>query len=316
MSMRQSTSALLLSLLAGCAVHGRDVTSESPIVSEPRLTVDAFTSDASGFDTHSFWIDTGSEVVVFDAQFTPELGQKVVDAIRAKTPHPITWVVVTHPNPDKFNGVEPFRAAGAKVIASKHTADAIPGVYDYKKAYFVNAGMFTNDTYPARPTIDRTFEGSVTVAGIELRELSRPGVSSTQTVARAGSNVLVGDLVHHGAHAWLEGGIVDGRPKPDIEGWRADLDELRSLYPDATVFGGRGESAPIDVAVADQKAYLDRMTAIVRDEVAKGAVNADTYAAIQKDAERAYPSYALSYLVGYGVYGLALQIQAEGASAR
>ena len=36
-----------------------------------------FTSDAAGFDTHSFWLDTGSEVVVFDAQFTEELVNQV-----------------------------------------------------------------------------------------------------------------------------------------------------------------------------------------------------------------------------------------------
>jgi hypothetical protein len=34
------------------------------------LAVGEFVSDASGFDTKSFWVDTGKEIVVFDAQFT------------------------------------------------------------------------------------------------------------------------------------------------------------------------------------------------------------------------------------------------------
>ena len=73
-----------------------------------------FTSDAAGFDTHSFWLDTGREVVVFDAQFTEELAGKLIAEIRSKTPHPIRFVVVTHPNPDKFNGAAAFQAIGAR----------------------------------------------------------------------------------------------------------------------------------------------------------------------------------------------------------
>ena len=70
-----------------------------------------FTSDAAGFDTHSFWLDTGREVVVFDAQFTAARAEKLIAEIRSKTSHPIRFVVVTHPNPDKFNGAAAFQAS-------------------------------------------------------------------------------------------------------------------------------------------------------------------------------------------------------------
>jgi hypothetical protein len=54
-----------------------------------------FTSDAAGFDSQSCWLDTGREVVVFDAQFTEELAGKLIAEIRGKTPHSIRFVVVT-----------------------------------------------------------------------------------------------------------------------------------------------------------------------------------------------------------------------------
>ncbi|MFY0536083.1 MBL fold metallo-hydrolase [Nannocystis pusilla] len=194
-----------------------------------------FTSDAAGFDTHSFYYDTGREVVVFDAQFTEPLAQALVEDIRTHTDSPIRYVVITHPNPDKFNGVGPLRAAGATVVASEATAAAIPGVHAYKRAAFIGNGTFTEDSYPPEATVDLTFRDSLRLellgdATVELQVLENAGVSSTQTVAHipAAEALIVGDLVHHGAHAWLEGGIVDGAPRPDLSAWAAALDELRA----------------------------------------------------------------------------------------
>src|SRR5678816_4049427 len=48
-----------------------------------------FTSDAAGFDTHSFYYDTGKEVVVFDAQFTPDLARQLIAQIHGETTSPI-----------------------------------------------------------------------------------------------------------------------------------------------------------------------------------------------------------------------------------
>lgn len=317
-------------LAAGCASNsGDDGSNTSASVVSP-TTIETFTSDQNGFDTHSFWIDTGAEVVVFDAQFTEDYGRQLIAQIQSKTKTPIAWVVITHPNPDKFQGANAFRALGAKVIASRHTADAIPGVYAYKKAYFTEvAKTFTPETYPALPVIDETFERSFELPlrgsrSIQLRELGSPGVSATQTVAwiRDANALVVGDLVHHRAHAWLEGGIVDGAPHPDLEGWKRDLDELVTIAPGATVYGGRGEVAPLGEAVADEKAYLDGMKAIVTDEVKKLATPVETlagsdannvYTTIQARAVSAYPSYTLPYMIGFGVYGLAQQIAKEVA---
>lgn len=286
-------------------------------------TLGTFTSGAEGFDTHSFYLDTGKEVVVFDAQFTPELAKELIAEIREKTASPIKYVVITHPNPDKFNGAPEFQKIGAKVVASKATAAAIPGVHAYKKAYFVQvAKMFTEESYPAEATVDITFEGDLELpldAGrVALHELSARGVSSTQTVAwvPAHEALVVGDLVHHGAHAWLEGGIVDGKATPDLASWKKALGEL-AAYEGATILGGRGESAPAGEAVKEQIAYLDAMEKLVKDYVdALGPAKAELgtekagehYKKIAQLAAEKFPGYKLSYMVEYGVYGLVNQI--------
>jgi glyoxylase-like metal-dependent hydrolase (beta-lactamase superfamily II) len=289
------------------------------------LEVHTFTSDTGGFDTHSFWIDTGKEVVVFDGQFTPALADQVIAEVRAHTTSPIRWLVVTHPNPDKFNGAPRFQAAGAKVVASKATADAIAGVHAYKKDFFVEiAKQFTNETYPAQATVDVTFDDHLELplqgaAHVTLTRLAHAGVSSTQTVAfvpeaAPGGALFVGDLVHHGAHAWLEGGIVDGAAHPDLAAWASALDELTRFPTTTTVYGGRGEAVRVAAAVAAQQAYLTLASTTVDQYLASlGAKRAELddparaqahYAALQQRLAQAMPERKLSYLVLYGIYGL------------
>src|SRR5215208_7224948 len=221
-----------------------------------------FDSGEAGFFTKTYFYDTGSEVVAFDAQFTPQLAEAAIASLREQTDNPITFLVITHPNPDKFNGAPAFQEEGAQVIASEATEAAIPDVHAYKKAGFIGMGMFTEETYPQQASVDETFTGTRTLElsdgkTVELSELREPGVSSTQTVAFIPelNALIVGDLVHHKLHPWLEGAIVNGQATPTIEGWIADLEELETTFaadPEPTVYGGRGEPAPLSVAAADQ----------------------------------------------------------------
>lgn len=319
------TSSTLLTALSATLLVMLGTSACSPSSGSAQEPLGNFTSDAAGFDTHSFYYDTGSEVVVFDAQFTEPLAAQLIAQIRGETSSPIRYVVITHPNPDKFNGVGPFRSIGAKVVASESTASAIPGVYAYKKYYFTQvAKTFTDTTYPPQATVDITFRGSYELpllgdAHVTLRELQHAGVSTTQTVAHipALDALIVGDLVHHQAHAWLEGGIRDGKPRPDLASWRLALAELAAL-PDVTagttVFGGRGQPARIDLAVTAQADYLTKMEALVTDYVtALGARKSELqdptlagmhYAKLADLATRRFPDYALPYMIEYGVYGL------------
>lgn len=290
--------------------------------------LERYTSDASGFDTHSFFVDTGEEVVVFDAQFTEAEANKLLAHIRARTDHPIRYVVITHPNPDKFNGAAVFQRAGARVVASEATAAAIPAVHAYKKFYWVNvAKAFTEETYPAQATVDVTFSGTYSLplegrAKVELTELKHSGVTVTQTVAYVPSNeaLIVGDLVHHGAHAWLEGGVREGKVVPDVASWKAALEEL-SAWPRATVHGGRGDSAPVADAIAAQQRYLDGMVTLVQAYAAElgarkpelcGEQASAHYVQLEKRAAAMFPDHALPYLVGYGVYGLVNRVACGG----
>src|SRR5215213_2863816 len=295
----------------------------SPVTGSEGGALYTYDSGEAGFFTKTYFYDTGTEVVAFDAQFTPQLAEDAIASLREQTANPITSLVITHPNPDKFNGAPVFQEEGAQVIASEATEAAIPGVHDYKKAGFVGMGMFTEETYPPQASVDETFSDTHTIElgdgkTVQLAELSEPGVSSTQTVAFIPelNALIVGDLVHHQLHAWLEGGIVNGQATPTLDGWIRDLRELESEFaadPEPTVYGGRGEPAPLSEAVADQITYLEKADQIVTDYVAglgdktselRGPEAGQHYAAIQAELEQAFPDYAFPDMIGFSVYGL------------
>lgn len=311
-----NTSLVLMAIsTAGCAGFGQSASKLEGRVIE-------FTSGAEGFNTNTYFYEGAREVIAFDTQFTPALAKESIAHLRKFTNKPISWVVITHPNPDKFNGASVFKDEGARIVSSESTAEAIPGVHAYKEYYFVEmAKMFKKGEYPQPAVIDQTFSGEMDIVlqggeRIQLRELAQPGVSSTQTVAyiRSLKSLMVGDLVHHKAHAWLEGGIVDGKPVPSLTGWARNLDQLLELFPaNTTVFGGRGVKASLSVAAAAQKKYLQTADRIVTEyvyQLGTGKSELQTekagghYSEIQRRMETQFPDYQLGYMIQYGVYGL------------
>ena len=102
----------------------------------------------------------------------------------------------------------------------------------------------------------------------------------------------------------------------DLAAWKNALGELLA-YEGATVYGGRGKTASVSVAVKAEQEYLERMEAIITQYVAdlrdakaelSGPNAATHYTAIAALAVKAFPEHALPYLIEYGVYGLANQI--------
>lgn len=281
-----------------------------------------FKSDASGFDTRTFFYEGEHEVVAFDSQFTPDIAKKSIQYLRTFTKKPITWLIITHPNPDKFNGAAVFKKEGAQIVASKATAQAIPSTHSYKEYFFVEmAKMFKKEEYPQPTPVDQTFDDQMNLVlrggeVISLYKLPHPGVSSTQTVAYIESikSLIVGDLIHVKAHAWLEGGIINGKPTPSIDGWIKDLHELDRQFPQNTiVYGGRGITAPLNAASKEQIAYLKTAQKLIRNMLQELGPNAKEflgpnanqyYKILGSKFQAQFPDYALPYMIEYGAYGL------------
>lgn len=280
-----------------------------------------FTSDEHGFKTHSVFYDDGEEVIVVDAQFLPSIADQLIDTIRDKTDSPITKVIVTHPNPDKFNGLGRFKELGAEIISSQATADDLPMVHAYKRNFWVNvAGAINAEDYPELTKIDVTYSNKkvlTTKTGEHITLIQLPGdaMSSDHTVVLFNDKdaLFVGDLIHNGTHAWLEGPLHNGVPQPNISAWIKTLEQLRDI--DAhKVLGGRGDWGDLDNSVEEQIIYLQRVDDII-DEYIQSNENLTTELASTEAAQKhyslvtdqigdAFPAYKMPAMVQYSVYAL------------
>ncbi|KOY88140.1 hypothetical protein AD998_10100 [bacterium 336/3] len=274
-----------------------------------------FESDANGFNTKTVFYDDGKEVVAFDAQFTEATAQQAIEFLRTKTQNPIKYLVVTHPNPDKFNGIPAFKKVGATVIMSKFSANNIEMVHNYKKYYFVEmAKMFTNETYPTLPTADLTFDETYDIklangGKVKLTELKKSAIATNQTIAfiETVNALVIGDLVHHNVHAWLEGPINNNTTTYNNANWISVLKILESKYPaNVMVYGGRGESGKLSVVVTQQISYLEKAEKLTKEyliSIGNDKSKVD-YTQLQKVFEKAFPNYSLGYMIAYGAYGM------------
>lgn len=288
-------------------------------------TLGVFTSDTRGFDTHTFYYDDGEEVTLIDTQFLPRLTEAMVKEVRSKSASPITRVIVTHANPDKFNGLPFLRALGVESVTSAAVASEMPLVHAYKEHFWVNeAKAFKPGTYPAFENVRTVFSNSSTIAlksgeTLTLFELDNPGVANHQVVVRIDEtgDLIVGDLVHTNAHLWLEGGVQQGKPHADLQLWSAAVEELHNLSagkPGAKVYGGRGDFIAVADAIKEQQRYLSEAQALVtgyiaelgarRGELRDGQKKAAHYQELERRFAAAFPDYKLPYMVGYSAYGL------------
>lgn len=288
-------------------------------------TLSAFTSDANGFDTHTYYYDDGKEVTLIDTQFVPALTEAMVKQVRSRTRSPITRVIVTHANPDKYNGLPYLHKLGVESISSAAVAGDMPAVHAYKENFWVNhAKAFKPGTYPRFENVKTTFDTSKTIKlksgeTITLFALDNPGVAAHQVVVRIdqSGDLIVGDLVHTKAHLWLEGGLIDGKPRPDLKRWSdavGELPRLSSGKPNAKLHGGRGEVIKVTDAVPEQQAYLAKAQSLVADYVSELGERKNELAdpekqdAHYKELERrfsdSFPDYKLPYMIGYSIYGL------------
>ena len=321
-SIRNSVVFLSALATSGCASLQLQSDAKAQCSTETP-TIYEFESDPQGFNTKTIFIDSGCEVFAFDAQFTEKHAQMSLDFLRTKTNRPVTHLIVTHPNPDKFNGASVFQKQGAKVVMSAATAASIEEVHSYKKYFFVNvAKMFSEENYPKPIPADVLFEDRLTLgdAGnlqIILRERHQAGVSGNQTIAHipALNALIVGDLVHHKSHAWLEGGIQGGKAIPALSSWRKILIDLKSesAQSDPIVYGGRGESGNASEVFDEQIRYLESAEKITADFVSKeGDLLArdpqKAYSLLTERFSARFPDYALPYMIQFGIYGLVEQL--------
>jgi glyoxylase-like metal-dependent hydrolase (beta-lactamase superfamily II) len=275
MQRRQVISTLAPALLASAWL---------PAGAQNALKVGKFTSEKRAYNTHSYWIEGSTGLVLIDTQFLPSDTTKFVDLAEKTTGKKAVLAVVLHPNPDKFNGTATLQARGIKVVTSQQVLNLIPAVHVIRTSWFYDD--FKPD-YPKDPPKPDSF-GSQTTAltaggvSLKLHVLGGAGCSGAHVVAQVDDAMFVGDLLASQGHAWMELALFDD--------WLQRLDELKAIAP-KRIYTGRGPAPTGPELIEIQRNYLQTVRRIVLAEQPSGDIGYFKKRSLKNKITEAFPSY-------------------------
>ncbi len=212
-------------------------------------------------------------VMVSDATATPDLAKDLIKRIRAVTPKPIKYVLLTHYHAVRVLGASAYKAEGAtEVIASQGTYELIAerGAQDMQSEMERFPRLFRGaESVPGLTWPTMIIEGKLTIdlGGVKV-QIWHPGPGHTRgdTIAWVASEKVLfsGDLVEYNA------GVYTGDAQ--LQEWPTTLEALRALKAEFLV-PGRGEalkgSADCNKALDYTKLWVETLYRCGQEAVAK-----------------------------------------------
>ena len=192
------------------------------------LSVRTYTANEGGFLSNSHMVSDGTETVVIDAQFSVFEGLKVSRVLQSSQQR-LSKIIVTHPHPDHFYGIEILGAQfpDAQIYSGELTKSAL----DSSIGYWLK--NLENDVGFAQTNEFENGEFTIGTTQVVYR-VFRSGESAENTILYVPEQqiLFVGDLASNGVHLWLAEGNWDN--------WLAQLDMIKLIGPIKTVYPGHG----------------------------------------------------------------------------
>jgi cyclase len=268
---------------------------------------------------------TDDGVLVVDSGESPDMGKRVVGAVREKTDKPIRFVVLTHYHDDHTSGLPSFPPSTV-VIAARGLADnAAAGREHDMKAYpahierlrknvdelgrtggadlaaarqRLSEAVSAYETLKQAPTLLPTLEVDSSLVihlgkdSVEVRRTGNTHTSCSSVVRFVRQKAVhMGDTVFAGAHPF-----IDAQAGASTARWLAFLAEAQTwdvehVIPGHGPLGGKEE-------LTAQTAYLEELRREVAAAVA-GGLSADD--AVKTVAMSSYSGYRFEDMLPYGV---------------
>ena len=203
----------------------------APVLAAP-LHLAVYNPQEQGvFPVSSTLVSGAHEAILFDAQFSPKDGEKLVQMIKdsGKT---LTQIVITSGDPDFYFGLEPIVKAypQVKIVASALVVEHIEATKAAKLEYWgpKMPGGAPAQLYVPQVTHQTTF--NVDGERIELRHADD---KSAYVWIPANRAVLGGTAIASGIHVWT----ADTQTPASREQWRSVLKEIQQLKPKVVIPG-------------------------------------------------------------------------------
>ena len=232
--------------------------------------------------------------LVFDAQATPAMANKVIERVRKVTDKPIKYVVLSHYHAVRVLGASAYKAQA--IVASQETYRLVAerGQQDWDSEYgrfprlFQDAQSIPGLTWPTL-----TFEGQMSIylgkREVRLMQLGAGHTSGDIVAWVPDAEVMFsGDLIEYHSACYCGDAL--------LREWPATLTEIRDFNPKA-IAPGRGDAlngvATARDAIAMTRDFVTTLYGAAESSVAKGRSLKDTMAAAREVMDPKFSSFAI-----------------------
>ncbi len=251
----------------------------------------AFTAEG---DPNSAVIVGDDGCIVFDAQATPAMANKVIERVRKVTDKPIKYVVLSHYHAVRVLGASAYHAQG--IVASQETYRLIAerGQQDWDSEYGRFPRLFQDaESIPGLTWPTLTFEGEMSIylgkREVQLIQIGAGHTSGDIVAWVPDAEVMFsGDLIEYHSACYCGDAY--------LREWPSTLNEVLGFNPKA-IAPGRGDAlkgtATVREAIAMTRDFVGSLYGAAEMSVAKGRSLKESMAATREVMDPKFSSFAI-----------------------
>src|SRR4051794_13118856 len=267
-------------------------------MAEKKITFSEIGTDLSAFtaegDPNSAVIVGDDGCLVFDAQATPAMANKVIERVRTVTDKPIKYVVLSHYHAVRVLGASAYQAQGIVASSETHRLIEERGQQDWDSEYGRFPRLFQDaESIPGLTWPTLTFEGEMSIylgkREVRLMQLGAGHTSGDIVAWVPDAEVMFsGDLIEYHSACYCG--------DAHLREWPLTLNEIRTLNPKA-IGRARGDAlkgvATVREAIAMTRDFVTSLYGAAEISVAKGRTLKESMAATREVMDPKFSSFAI-----------------------